>query len=153
MPSLSSSLYIGVLAGAAVLFMIYRQFASRRVDESRRSLLIAGALVAWGVVGVSHTPMPGFIGDALLGIGVSAGLVLGVLRGSAVRTWQADDGVWWQRGTRILAALWAISIAARAGLGVAAAHAGISQAASLAELPLFVGVTLAAQSAFVLTRR
>ena len=150
--ALPGSLYLVALVVAAAAFMIYRQFAARRVDESRRSLLVALALVVWGLSSVAHSTVAGIAGDTLVAAGVVAGAVLGALRGSAVRTWLGDDGRAWQGGTPMLALLWAVSVAVRAGLGVVASHAGISPHASFAELPLFVGVTLAAQNAFVLVR-
>jgi hypothetical protein len=145
--------YVYVLAvGAAVVFMVYRQFASRRVEESRRALLIALALVAWGVVSLSRMPFGGATGLTMLAVGAVAGVAMGVVRGTAVRIWVREDGVAWQRGGGLLAMLWVASIGVRMGLAYAVAHAGVSQAASFAEIPVFFGATLAAQNAYVLVK-
>jgi hypothetical protein len=147
-----SSIFIVALVGGAITFMVYRQFARRPVGESRRSLVVALALVVWGLFSVSHVPVAGLGGLALTAAGVAAGLILGVIRGSSMRIWQGEDGITWQRGTVALALLWAVSIAVRVGLGLVASRNGVSQSASLAEMPLFFGVTLAAQNSYVLTR-
>ena len=138
--------------GVAVVFMVYRQFASRRVEESRRALVIALALVVWGVVSLYRTPFGGARGLTMLGIGAVAGVTMGVLRGMAMRMWVKEHGVVWQRGGGLLAILWVVSIAVRMGLAYAGAHAGVSPAASFAEIPVFFGATLAAQNAYVLAK-
>lgn len=147
-----TNLAVLVLVAAAILFMVYRQFSSRPVEQSRRSLVIALAVVAWGVFSLTHIPLGGLAGDGMIAAGVAFGLVLGGVRGSAMRTWRAEDGVMWQRGTVVLALLWVLSIGVRLGLEVAAARVGVPQSTSLSEIPLFFGVTLAAQNAYVLAR-
>jgi hypothetical protein len=132
--------------------VIYRQFVARPVSAPRRALLIPLALVAFGVVSLSRVPPFSLLDLAIIALDLAVGLVLGVVRGSATRVWRNDDGVAWQRGTLALALLWIVSVAARVGLGAAGGFLGVGQSASLAEIPLFFGATLAAQNVFLLVR-
>jgi hypothetical protein len=143
---------IVALIAVAIVFMIYRQFARRPVVESRRTLVIAFALVGWGLISLSHIPVAGPSGLAVAAAGLAAGVILGVVRGSSMRIWLGDDGITWQRGTVALALLWVASIVVRVGLGLFAGRLGVPQSASFAELPLFFGATLAAQNAYVLAK-
>jgi hypothetical protein len=78
-------------------------------------------------------------------------VVFGLARGLSMRVWE-DAGSVMRQGTPLTAALWIIAILLRIGIGAIARRAGVAQSVTFGELPLFLGVTLAAQNLVIWKR-
>ena len=139
-------------AGLALVFLIYRQFQVRPPGGWRRATLIPLGLIGWGVINATHLSSVSVVVVTISATGVGLGLILGVARGYATDIWRDPDGMVLQKGTIALAILWALSLAVRIGLSVIGGARGINQTEAYAEIPLFFGVTLAAQNATISAR-
>lgn len=141
------NLVIGV---AVVGYVIYRQLRTRQVNEGRFYLLplvLCGVGIAQGhLIDQEHRS----VSEALLAAGFAAAVLLGAYRAWTMTIWRDTAGVLWRKGTPQTAVAWVLSFAARIGLAVVGAQAGVKSASG--SILVFVGLTLLAQSAVVAWR-
>jgi hypothetical protein len=57
-----------------------------------------------------------------------------------------------RKGTGVVLLLWIVGIALRLGIAVIARHQGVATSVSTGEIPLFLGITLAAQNLVIWNR-
>lgn len=144
-----------VLIGlAVVVYAVYRQLRTQRLDEGRglRMPLVLGAV---GVLQIyrfhQHHPVSA-AGWALLTVSMALAVVFGVIRGATVKVWRGPDGTY-RRGTVTTLVLWLV------GLGM---HLAVELMVRLvdptvagmagASMMLYVGLTLACQQLCVQAR-
>lgn len=141
----------GVLILALVGFVLYRQTVARPV-VARRLVILPGILVVIGIAAISHVDNGLLSATALLYVAIDllGSVALGGLRGCFVRVYERD-GVMWRQGGVITVALWLVSIAVRAVIGILATNAGAGNISN-ASLELALGVTLLAQNGVVALR-
>jgi len=139
-----------VLGIALVLFIIYRQLVKRPV-ESRQLVVLPLVLAALGLTNLNHEPPATSAAVSTLVASLASAVVFGLARGVSVRVWQ-EAGTVLRQGTAITLALWVIAIALRIGIGAIAHRDGVAQSVTFGELPLFLGVTLAAQNVVIWMR-
>jgi hypothetical protein len=137
-----SLIQIVVVAGL-IIFLIGRQFVPQRVNGGR-TWLFPIIITIYGLYLIAQHPPTALIDLGLLGLNVVVGLVLGFARGYSMRYWRDAAGQMMRQGTILTLLLWVVSFGARFGLEFAI-HGGFTAQAQT-ELPLFVGVTLGAQS-------
>lgn len=145
-----------LIAALAVIFVIRRQLATRRVDLRRMFAAPALLLVYGGVMTGLQSggdPFDG-AGPALVAALVVAELVvalgLGVVRARTMTVWRTADGTVLRRGNARTLAAWAASVAARLALAALAAAVGMHTATGA--YMVFFAITLAAQNGMVLRR-
>ncbi|MEU3526606.1 DUF1453 domain-containing protein [Streptomyces sp. NPDC038707] len=109
---------VNVLAIVAVVaVVIARQFRARAIDTDRRwwlppAILTVVALSEPGVLDAHHRAESA----ALLAVELIIGVATGVGWGWTTRLWTAPDGTVWTKSTKASIAVWAVGIAARAGV-------------------------------------
>ena len=130
-------------------FMVWNQLRTRQV-ALRRLVALPVILVALGLLQVGPNITRTSLAVLLLAVGLILAVVLGVARGFAIKIWVGADGSFWRRGGALLAALWLVSLAAKAGLDYAGAAGGAAFSGSAILMEL--GVTLAAQNLVVAVR-
>lgn len=143
-------LLFAVLAVALVLFIIYRQLR-RQPMEGRRLVVVPLVLALVGLYSLSNKPPAAGAAVTALVASLVCAVILGLARGASMRVWWEAGSVLRQGGLLTLA-LWIVSIAVRIGIGAIAKRAGVAQSVTVGELPLFLGVTLAAQNVVLWTR-
>jgi hypothetical protein len=135
---------------ALVVFIIYRQLARRPV-EIRPMVVLPLILAVLGLYNLNKEPLTSGAGVGALVASLATAVVFGLARGYTTRVW-LDSGTVTRQGTAITLALWIIAILLRIGIGAIARHAGVPQSVTFGELPLFLGVTLAAQNLVIWMR-
>jgi hypothetical protein len=136
-----------LIALAAVCFAIYRQMRATPIRADRAFILP----VAFFAIGVAQGGLTGSSSVALLVTEILTAVVSGVVRGATVRIWRDASGVLWRQGTIWTVAAWIASIAARIAL-VLLGQPAAPHAISTGALLIFLGVSLAAQAAYVAYR-
>jgi hypothetical protein len=139
-----------VVGAALVLFIIYRQLI-RRPIEARQLVVLPVVLAALGLINLNHEPPTASAAVVALVASLVSAVVFGLARGFSTRVWQDAGGVL-RQGTPVTLALWIVGIALRIGIGALAHRAGVAQSVTVGELPLFLGVTLAAQNLVIWMR-
>jgi hypothetical protein len=141
------TVFIGV---ALVLFIIYRQL-QRWPVEGRQLVVVPLVLAVLGLYNLNRQPPATSAGVIALVASLGSAVVFGLARGASTRVWQEAGSVL-RQGAPLTVVLWIISIVLRAGIGALAHRAGVAQSVTLGELPLFFGVTLAAQNLVIWLR-
>jgi hypothetical protein len=139
-----------VIGAVLVLFIIYRQLVRRPV-EGRQLVVLPLVLAVLGLYNLNRQPPAASAAVIALVASLATAVVLGLARGLSMRVWQ-DAGSVLRQGAPITAALWIIAIALRIAIGAIAHRAGVAQSVTFGELPLFLGVTLAAQNLVIWMR-
>lgn len=143
-------LLVAVIGVALVLFIVYRQL-SRQALEGRRLVVLPLVLAVLGLYNLSHKPPSTGAALTALVISLVSAVMLGLARGASMRVWQESATIL-RQGVALTLALWILSFAVRLGIGALAQRAGVAQSVTLGELPLFLGVTLAAQNGVIWQR-
>ena len=143
-------LLFAVIGVALVVFIIYRQL-SRQPLEGRRLVVLPLVLAVLGLYNLSHKPPTMGAAVTALAISLASAVVLGLARGVSMRVWQ-EAGTVLRQGAPLTLALWVLSLVVRLGIGALAQRSGVAQSVTVGELPLFLGVTLAAQNGVIWTR-
>lgn len=143
-------LLFAVLGVALVLFIIYRQLV-RQPLEGRRLVVLPLVLALLGLYSLSHKPPTTGAAVTALLVSLASAVVLGLARGASMRVW-VEAGRVLRQGTLLTLALWIISLVVRFGIGALAQRSGVAQSVTVGELPLFLGVTLAAQNGVIWQR-
>ena len=143
-------LLTAVIGAALVLFVIYRQLRMQPV-EGRRLVVFPLVLAVLGLYSLANKPPATSAALIALVASLASAIVLGLARGVSMRVWR-DAGSVLRQGVAITVALWIIAIALRIGIGAIAHRDGVAQSVTVGELPLFLGVTLAAQNVVIWMR-
>src|SRR5579883_3251469 len=129
---------------AVAAYVVYQQFSAQPIVE-RRLVILPLIMAALGVSALAQQP-PATVGAvAVLLVSVASAVVLGLLRGASVRVWTDASGAAWRKGTALTLVLWLASFALRFGIAVGGHALGFTGGMSFGELPLFLGITFAAQ--------
>lgn len=139
-----------VIGAALVLFIIYRQLGRRPV-EGRQLAVVPLVLAVLGLYNLNKQPPATSAAVAALVASLAGAVVFGLARGRSMRVWQEAGSVL-RQGAPLTAVLWIVSIALRIAIGAVAHRSGVAQSVTVGELPLFLGVTLAAQNLVIWTR-
>ena len=139
-----------VIGAALVLFIIYRQLMTRPV-EARQLVVLPLFLAVLGLINLNKEPLATSAAVTALVASLASAVAFGLARGVSMRVWQ-DAGSVLRQGAPLTLALWIIAIALRIGIGALAHRAGVAQSVTFGELPLFLGVTLAAQNLVIWMR-
>jgi hypothetical protein len=131
----------------AVAALLIRQFRAR---EIRTGLFIAVPAVLLGLAAraLDHTPPATAASVALLAVGATTAIALGILRGVSERVWHAPDGSALHQSTIVTLLLWVATVAVRGIVIVAERTLGVHVDVA-AEIELVCGASLAAQFAVV----
>lgn len=147
---MSQYVVTAIVALLIVVFIIYQQMRTRTI-EPRRLIVVPVILALLGLFNLQkHSPAT-TAADIALGASVSTAIVFGIARGMSVRIVRAGGGPV-RTGTAITLLLWVAGIAVRVVIGILAGKSGVSTSVSTGELPLFLGITLAAQNALIWVR-
>lgn len=146
------SQYAGTIVVAALLlvFVVYQQMRTRDI-QPRQLILIPAFLALLGFANVQKRPPDSTAADLALAVSVLIALVFGVGRGVTVQVWRAN-GVPMRKGTALTLVLWVVGLALRIVVGLVAGHSGVPSSVTEGELPLFLGITLAAQNVLIWQR-
>ena len=139
-----------ILGVALVLFIIYRQLMRRPVED-RQLVVVPLVLAGLGLYNLDKQPPGMSAAVTALVASLVIAVVLGLARGRSMRVWQEAGSVL-RQGAPITVVLWIIAIVLRIGIGAIAHRAGVAQSVTFGELPLFLGVTLAAQNVVIWMR-
>ena len=139
------------LAVLLVGFVIWQQVRTRPINP--RQLVIPPLILAFlGITNLSGHPPDSAAADAALAASVLTGLVFGVARGISTRVWWSN-GELLRKGTTVTLVLWAVAIVVRLLITVVARRQGVAASVTTGEIPLFLGITLAAQNLLIWRRR
>lgn len=133
-----------LIAAVLIVFIIYQQVRTRPLNP-RQLVVLPLFLAALGVVNLNQHPPASAAAGGALAASVIIAVVLGIARGITTRVWWAD-GVLLRKGTVITLVLWVVSIGLRLLIGLVARRGGVPLSVTTGEIPLFLGVTLAAQN-------
>jgi hypothetical protein len=133
---------------AAGIYFVIRQFQPHALNS--RTLVMMPLIFGFlGLRGLGQ--VQGLDAIALLSVNAVAAVALGAWRGQTFRLW-TQGGQPWVQGTLATLGLWVASFALRIGLMAVGHLAGISTAASGAELMLLLSITFGAQNAIIWMR-
>lgn len=135
---------------ALALLIIYRQLR-RQPLEGRRLIILPLVLAVLGLYSLSHKPPTAGAAVAALVISLASAVVLGLARGGSMHVW-LEAGSVLRQGVLLTLVLWIVSIIVRVAIGAIAQRSGVAQSVTVGELPLFLGVTLAAQNVVIWQR-
>jgi hypothetical protein len=141
---------VAILVVALIVLIIYRQMRTMPV-ESRRLIIVPVALVVIGMYNLLKAPPHTTGAGVAFTASVVTALVFGVGRGITTHVW-FENGVMLRRGTVATLALWVGAIVVRILIAVVARHSGVPLKVTTAELPVFLGITLAVQNGVVWLR-
>jgi hypothetical protein len=139
-----------VLAALLVVFIIYQQLRTRQITS--RNLVAPPLILAFlGIVNLNQHPLASGAAGTALGASVLTALVFGVARGITTQIWWSE-GVLLRKGTTVTLLLWVVGIGLRIVIAVVARRGGVATSVTTGEIPLFLGVTLAAQNLVIWLR-
>jgi len=136
-----------LIAAVLVIFIIYQQLRTRPIT-SRQLVVLPLILAGLGIVNISHQPPASAAADTALAASVITGVLFGVARGITTKIWWSE-GVMMRKGTGITLALWIVGIGLRLVIGLIARRNGVAVSVTTGEIPLFLGITLAAQNLLI----
>jgi hypothetical protein len=139
-----------VVAVLLISFVIYQQLRTRPIN-ARQLVVLPVILAILGIVNVNRHPPASVAADTALVASVVIALAFGIARGFTTQVWWSD-GVLLRKGTWVTLALWIVGIAFRLAVGVVAQREGVSANVTSGEIPLFLGITLAAQNVLIWLR-
>ncbi|GLX24108.1 MULTISPECIES: DUF1453 domain-containing protein [Streptomyces] len=116
-----------LVTALVIVLVVVRRFTGRPVKEPGRLWTLPAVLAFFAVAGGGLVAPPHPVAGALLlaaETGVAFGL--GLLMGRAMTVWREPDGTPWAKGNRAVLALFALSLATRAGLALLGYAGGIA---------------------------
>jgi hypothetical protein len=140
-----------VLVIALLAFVIYRQMRTAAI-EPRQLVIFPLILAVFGFINLQKQPPDSVAGAVALAASVLTALLFGIARGQTTQIWRAGNVVM-RKGTTVTLLLWIVAIVVRIVIGGAARRAGVALSVTAGEIPLFLGITLAAQNAVIWQRR
>jgi hypothetical protein len=135
-----------LLCAVAAVFLIARQFMTQPLN-ARRMWLVPAAGALFGLQALSKTPPDNAAAATFIMLNLALAAVLGLARGFTLRAWAGPGGQVLTRGSMATLGLWTVAVVVRVGLYLIAPHA-----ATVADLPLFLGATFGAQNVVVWLR-
>jgi len=105
-----------------------------------------------GISNLTHQPSLAPTAIAVLAVNVAIAVTLGLWRGSSIRMWRDASDTILRQATLLTLALWLVAIALRALTAILGHLSGNAGSVSFGELPLFLGITFAAQNLMVWAR-
>ncbi len=147
-PATLPTLSTGLIAIAVAVFIVVRQFSTRRVALAW--LFLPPMLI--GVYGLTSVGSLSDLALAVLALNMALAAGLGVLRATTFRLWVGADGELLSRGSLLTVIFWAVTIAARFGVYAAEQRAGLPTLSSGSELLIPVAATLLVQNAVLYLR-
>lgn len=141
-----------ILVVAGVCYVMWRRLKGEPV-QTRRLLVLPAVFTVLGVLDLTKSGAPHLSSAdvAFLAAGAAISLGLGAARGATIELFPRG-GYLYQRYRKTTVALWAVLIAAKLGLDLAAHLAGAGAAAGTDGLMLSLGVSLLGESALVAPR-
>src|SRR5262245_11307384 len=116
-----SGLEGALIALAVLVFFIVRQFSTRRV-LNWFNVIAPAALLYFGLQGIDRLDSIGWL---VLGLSLSLGIGLGVVRGTSYRVWLDGQGQMLMRGGALTLVLWAATIGIKLLATVVEIHFGL----------------------------
>ena len=130
---------------------LWRQMRPHRVTMKRLAVLPAVFLVL-GIAGTATRAMPTDAeAIAYLAAGAALGIGFGVWRGLVIPVWR-DGDEWYEQGNAKTLTLWAVMLALKGGLALAASAADVYPGEHSGEIYIFVALSFAAQEGLVARR-
>jgi hypothetical protein len=139
-----------VLVVALLVFVVYRQMRTAAI-EPRQLVVFPLILAVFGFINLQKQPPDTAAGAVALIASVLTALLFGIARGRTTQIWRAGN-VMMRKGTTITLLLWIAAIVVRVVIGGVARRAGVALSVAAGEIPLFLGITLAAQNAVIWQR-
>jgi hypothetical protein len=139
-----------VIAVLLIAFIIYQQIRTRPINP-RQLVVVPLFLGFMGVTNLNNHVPDSTAATTALGASVVTALLFGVARGITTHVWRAD-GALLRKGTTVTLALWLMGIVVRIAIGVVARREGVPLSVTTGEIPLFLGITLAAQNILIWIR-
>jgi hypothetical protein len=137
-----------LLIAAAVIWILVKQVKAAPV---KARLLVLAPLIM-GYFGVKDTPASTWKSGADLGfivVGALLSIGLGLWRGTTIRVWRENDGVWWRAGSKYTLYLWGALFVVRVVLAGAASATGHEAADGLGPILFALALSFAAQNAVI----
>ncbi|HEX6507748.1 MAG TPA: hypothetical protein VF221_08970 [Chloroflexota bacterium] len=139
-----------IIAALLLVFVVYQQMRTRSI-QSRQLIVVPVFLALLGIINLQKHPPDSTAASVALAASVLTAIVFGVGRGVTVQIWRAGD-VLMRKGTAATLVLWVVGIALRIVIGIVAGRSGVPTSVTTGELPLFLGITLAAQNVLIWLR-
>lgn len=139
-----------VVAALIVVFIVYQQMRTRPM-QPMQLVAVPAFLALLGVLNLEKHPPDSAAAAVALGASVVTAIVFGFGRGVTIQVWHASAALM-RKGTTATLVLWVVGIALRIAIGIVAGRAGVPTSVSTGELPLFLGITLAAQNVLIWVR-
>jgi hypothetical protein len=139
-----------VIAAVVLVFIVYQQMRSRPI-QSRQLIVIPVILALLGIANLQKHPPDSTAAAVALAASVITAITFGVGRGMTLQIWRAK-AVSMRKGTGATLALWVTGLALRIVIGIVADRSGVPTSVTTGELPLFLGITLAAQNVVIWLR-
>ena len=114
--------------------------------------MLPAILAAMGISNLSRQPTTASATIAVLVANVAIAIMLGLWRGTSIRVWRDDTDTILRQATLFTLALWLVAIALRALTAVVGHISGSASSVSVGEIPLFLGITFAAQNLVIWSR-
>ena len=146
------SQYVVTIAIAVVVlvFIVYRQMRTAPI-EPRQLVILPVFLCLVGISNLQRHPPDSVAIGVALGISVLTALIFGVARGLTTQIWRSGS-VAMRKGTATTLILWVVAILVRIVIGLVARRAGVPVSVTTGEIPVFLGITLAAQNVVIWIR-
>ena len=136
---------------AVAILVIYRQFTAQPL-RGRPLIVLPAILAVMGISNLAQQPTTAPATIAVLVVNVAIALTLGLWRGISIRVWRDTADTVLRQATLLTLALWLVALALRAITAIIGHASGSAGSLSIGELPLFLGITFAAQNLVVWTR-
>lgn len=114
--------------------------------------MLPAILAAMGISNLTRQPTTASATIAVLVANVAIAITLGLWRGTSIRVWRDATDTILRQATLFTLALWLVAIALRALTAVVGHIADGASSVSIGEIPLFLGITFAAQNLVVWAR-
>ncbi len=136
---------------AVALLVIYRQFTAQPL-RGRPLVVLPVLLAAMGTSNLAQQPATAPAAIAVLVVNVAIAAALGLWRGTRIRMWRDATDTILRQATLLTLALWLVALALRALTAIIGHASGSASSVGIGELPLFLGITFAAQNLVVWAR-
>jgi FtsH-binding integral membrane protein len=140
-----------VIAALLLVFIIYQQVRTRSINP-RQLVVLPVFLAILGIVNLDKHPPASASAGTLLAASVITALVFGAARGITTEVWWSPDREQLRKGTTVTLLLWIAAIALRIVIAIIGHREGVPTNVSTGEIPLFLGITLAAQNLVIWQR-
>jgi hypothetical protein len=136
---------------AVAILVIYHQFTAQTL-RGQAMIVLPVILAVIGISNLTRQPSLAPTTMAVLVVNVLIASTLGLWRGTSIRLWREGTDTILRQATLLTLVLWLVAIALRALTAIIGHASGVASSVSFGELPLFLGITFAAQNLVVWTR-